>query len=218
MRDEFSQSVKDNIAKRVGNRCSNPYCRNITSGPQENPAKSINVGVASHITAASPEGPRYDDTLTPEKRESSENGIWLCQNCAKLIDNDVKKFPVEKLYYWKKRAEEEALSEIKGGPKQQVDPRNLVFQNLEENMGDLLEEMRQDLTKYPLRREIILLKKEWRYNSSDGLELIYYYNDHPELDNKMRILENYHLVKEITYNNTKRYIFSEELVAYLLNK
>jgi hypothetical protein len=82
-------------------------------------------------------------------------------------------------------------------------------------MSDLLAEMRADLIKFPLRREIILLEKQWYYNSKDGLELIYYYSEHPELENKMRILENYHLVREITYNNTKRYLFSEEFVAYL---
>ncbi len=57
MRDEFAIAVKDTLAKRVGFRCSNPGCRKPTSGPQEDPSKSVNVGVAAHITAAASDGP-----------------------------------------------------------------------------------------------------------------------------------------------------------------
>jgi len=214
MRDDFSQNVKENLAKRVGYKCSNPSCKCLTSGPQVNPDKSILIGVASHVTAASPDGPRYDNTLTSEERGSSENGIWLCQNCGKLIDNDLSRYTVEILQDWKRRAEYEALLEIEGRTKQLTDPRITVFRFLEKNLGDLLAEMRDDLTKYPLKREFVLLKREWCYNS-DGRELVYFYNEHPDLDDKVIILQNYHLVREITNNNTKRYLFSEEFVAYL---
>ena len=40
MRDDFSPSIKDILAKRVGYRCSNPKCQVLTSGPQENPEKA----------------------------------------------------------------------------------------------------------------------------------------------------------------------------------
>jgi hypothetical protein len=43
-------------------------------------------------------GPRYDPVLTVEQRCSVANGIWLCQNCAKLIDNDPKKGPKYAFY------------------------------------------------------------------------------------------------------------------------
>src|SRR5436309_10811670 len=98
--DEFPASTKDLLAKRVGYRCSNPACKQLTSGPQEDPLGSINVGVAAHVTAASPEGPRYNPTLTPEQRRSPENGIWLCQNCAKLVDNDPNRYTVHVLNEW----------------------------------------------------------------------------------------------------------------------
>jgi hypothetical protein len=78
MRDDFSLDIKDLLAKRVGMRCSNPNCRRVTSGPQEDPRKSINIGVAAHITAAAPKGPRFDKNLTAEERRSPDNGIWLC--------------------------------------------------------------------------------------------------------------------------------------------
>ena len=78
MADDFSEPVKRNLALRAGGLCSNPECRASTSGPQDDPAKAVNVGVAAHITAASPGGPRYDANLAPEERSSSSNGIWLC--------------------------------------------------------------------------------------------------------------------------------------------
>jgi hypothetical protein len=74
----------------------------------------VNIGVAAHITAASPGGPRFDPDLTTEQRQSADNGIWLCQNCAKLVDNDTTRYSVDTLRCWKRRAEESALAEIEG--------------------------------------------------------------------------------------------------------
>jgi len=212
MRDEFTMAVKELLAKRVGYRCSNPKCRQLTAGPQTDPCKVINVGVAAHITAAALKGPRYEELLTDEQRRASENGIWLCQKCAKLIDNDQVRYTVEKLREWKHQAEAAALSEVEGGAQSVERGPNMV--KLEKIMPDLLDEMRRDLTEYPLRRELVLLKKSWVYMGK-GNELVYYYDDHPELDNKFIILENYGLVDEITYNNVKRFVLSEELVDYL---
>src|SRR5205807_6684405 len=100
------------LAARAGYMCSNPECRALTSGPQDDPAKAVNVGVAAHITAASAGGPRYDATLSPEQRSAASNGMWLCQNCAKFIDNDVNRFSLELLTRWKADAEVEARSRV----------------------------------------------------------------------------------------------------------
>ncbi len=115
-RDDFPVSIRDQIAKRAGFRCSRPGCTRHTSGPQDDPNKSVNVGVAAHMAAASPGGPRYDSSMSPEQRTSAENGIWLCQVCAKLIDNDPIRFTIEKLRDWKKRGEERARRAIECGP------------------------------------------------------------------------------------------------------
>ena len=112
MSDDFSALVKGVLAARVGNLCSRPECRALTSGPQADPAKALNLGVAAHITAASPGGPRYDSGLLPEERSAPANGIWLCQNCAKLVDNDVSRFSVQVLKTWKADAEGQAESRI----------------------------------------------------------------------------------------------------------
>lgn len=120
-RDDFNEAVKRTLAARVGGLCSNPGCRALTSGPHEDAGKAVNLGVAAHITAAAPGGPRFDAALTVEQRASVENAIWLCQNCAKLIDNDPGRFPVTLLREWKATAEEEARSIV--GKTATVTPR-----------------------------------------------------------------------------------------------
>ena len=61
-------------------------------GPQSEPSGVVNVGVAAHITAASQGGPRFDVNISEKERRSASNGIWLCQNCAKLIDSDLEAY------------------------------------------------------------------------------------------------------------------------------
>jgi len=61
--------------------------------------------VAAHITAASPGGKRFDDSLSSKERSSYNNGIWLCQLCAKMIDSDSFSYPVVLLHEWKVYAE-----------------------------------------------------------------------------------------------------------------
>lgn len=112
MRDDFSLAVKDLLAKRVGMKCSNPNCRQPTSGPQTDPNKVLNIGAAAHITAASTGGARYEASMTPQERKSEANGIWLCQNHAKLVDNDEKAYSVDTLRQWKRLSEQAALLDI----------------------------------------------------------------------------------------------------------
>ena len=104
-RDNFSTPTKEALAKRVGLRCSNPMCRAPTTGPHSESTQFVNLGVACHITAASPGGPRYDDTMSPVERGSIDNAIWLCQSCAKLIDSDQTKYTVSALITWRLDAE-----------------------------------------------------------------------------------------------------------------
>jgi hypothetical protein len=107
-RDEFPKAVQEALAKRVGYRCSCPTCERPTSGPNTNPLKAVSIGVAAHVTAAAPGGPRYDPALTREQRRSIENGIWLCQTHATLVDTDEARYPVSLIRIWKGLAEETA--------------------------------------------------------------------------------------------------------------
>jgi hypothetical protein len=214
MRDDFPQSVKEQLAKRVGYRCSNPQCRQQTSGPQSEQMGAINIGVASHITAAARQGPRYADALTSEDRRSPENGIWLCQVCAKLVDSDVAAYPEATLREWKQLAEATALLELKG--LRVVPDKRGLLRKLEAELPDLFAEMRSDLKDNPFIREFILKGKGWGYNADpNNPVLAYYFENHPHLRQKVRVLENHGLVQDITFNNVDRFQMSEELAEYL---
>src|SRR5215510_4956839 len=73
-----------------------PGCCAQTSGPQVQAGKALNVGVAAHISGAAPGGPRYDTALAPQARADIANGVWLCQTCAKLVDNHPARFTAER--------------------------------------------------------------------------------------------------------------------------
>lgn len=113
-RDNFTTKTVDILAKRVGYLCSNPNCRKATVGPNTAKDKATIVGVAAHITAASPGGPRYNGALTTEQRKDIENGIWLCVNCSTLIDKDSNAFPVTMLNHWVEYSENEMNKQLLG--------------------------------------------------------------------------------------------------------
>jgi hypothetical protein len=105
-REEFPKRVVTKVAERAGYHCS--LCNASTSGPGQERDRSVNVGVASHITAASPRGPRRDHDISKEDRTNIDNAIWLCENCGKLIDNDPALYTVDFLRQKKREAEERA--------------------------------------------------------------------------------------------------------------
>ena len=107
-RHDFTERTKQQIALRVGYRCSDPNCRIGTIGASSDGNSVINVGVAAHICAASSGGPRYDPNMSEDERRSATNGIWLCQVHAKAIDSKDPKYTVELLRSWKEQAQTEA--------------------------------------------------------------------------------------------------------------
>ncbi len=207
MRDDFSRGTIDVLFRRARAKCSNPACPTVTCGAHSEEDKAINIGVAAHITAAAPGGPRYDPAFSAEERKSPHNGIWLCQTCAKLIDSDSPKYTVELLRAWKTIAE---------AADEQEAARMAAFSTIEKMMPELLVEMRKDLTEYPLKREFILMRKSWSYGMAGGYQpLVYYYEDHDDLDDKIALLCDYRLVVDIAYNDVKRYRFTQGMADYL---
>ena len=113
-RDEFTETTKSIMAKRVGYLCSNPTCRKLTVGKNQDKEKATSIGVAAHITAASVGGPRYDNSLISAKRKHIDNGIWLCQSCSVLIDRDTEKYTVSVLKDWRSQAENYTQQQLQG--------------------------------------------------------------------------------------------------------
>jgi len=107
-RDDFSKALREAVAKRAGHLCSRPDCRAQTVGPHSDPTKATTVGIAAHLTAAAPGGPRYDVSLTRAERRGIENALWLCATHAREVDADFARFTVQELRAWKAEAEREA--------------------------------------------------------------------------------------------------------------
>jgi len=126
-RDDFTKRTVDILGKRVSFLCSNPTCRKFTIGPHEKADKATIIGVAAHITAASPNGPRFDSELTDEQRSHINNGIWLCCNCATLIDKDFTKYSFVELNKWKSDAEAEISRHLQGVVIAEDDISNVPF-------------------------------------------------------------------------------------------
>lgn len=112
-RDDFSQSVKTVLAGRAGWKCSFPQCNRSTAGPAiESLDKWIKNGIAAHITAAAPGGPRYDASMSPEQRSDISNAIWMCPTHGSLIDKEQTAYSVEEIKSWKIAAEGRATREL----------------------------------------------------------------------------------------------------------
>lgn len=113
-RDDFTVATKRTLAQRAGGRCSFPGCDILCWLPGTEPTEDFTVGVAAHIKAASPGGPRYDENQTSEERKDISNGIYLCQTHSVIIDADAKRYPVESLIDYKKRHESQIRGEADG--------------------------------------------------------------------------------------------------------
>jgi hypothetical protein len=112
MRDDFTFKIQNALARRAGFRCSNPGCGRATSGPRTDPERAINMGIAAHITGASPHGARYDESLSGAERRAADNGLWLCAYCGSLVDKDETRYSVRQLREWKRLGEAAAARSI----------------------------------------------------------------------------------------------------------
>jgi hypothetical protein len=120
-RDEFSQATARLIASRAAYVCSKPGCRKPTTAAGTSANEAVSIGVAAHICAAAPGGPRYDATQTPKERCSEANGIWLCQDHARLVDvDDPATYSIEILRQWKADHIARMRAELEHGPSRQL--------------------------------------------------------------------------------------------------
>jgi hypothetical protein len=216
VRDEFPVAVKDELSKRVGYLCSNPACRQPTSGPQSDASGTVNIGVASHITAASPGGPRYDAELSFGQRSSAANGIWLCQTCAKLIDSDKIGYTTEKLREWKSDAEAAAARALARRRAPATESEG-VFLEAERLMPRLVAEMRVDVRgdATQLVREIVPLPSHGVVFGGRNDHFEYYETDHPGLQLQLDWLLEMGLLVDVTPVNTSIYRIASEFWRWL---
>lgn len=111
-RDEFSPATKRAIERQGHGHCSNPMCRRLTSGATSDAKGEIRIGEAAHICAAARGGPRYNENMTSEERSSADNGIWLCEVCARAVDSKDSIFTVQQLHEWKRRTNEDSWRSV----------------------------------------------------------------------------------------------------------
>jgi hypothetical protein len=208
--------VKDELAKRVSYLCSNPRCHQPTSGPQASPSGTVNLGVAAHITAAAPGGPRYHPGLSAHQRASSENGIWLCQTCAKLIDSDQSRYSVAKLAEWKSDAEAAAALALEQRRAPATGSEG-VFLEAERLMPGLIREMRNDVRDdaTQLVRELALLPHPNTGFNHRKPRFQYLESEHPRLQLEFDWLEDMGLIVDVTPGNTPIYRMTEEFAGWL---
>lgn len=102
-RDDFPADVIRSAKMRAAYICANPNCRTFTIAPSTVDDLLVQYrGKVAHITAASKGGPRYEEQMTPGERMSISNAIFLCSNCADLIDKNYGiDYPVSTLHLWK---------------------------------------------------------------------------------------------------------------------
>ena len=116
-RAEFSAATRKIIAERAGYQCSVLNCGRLTVGPGPGQAQVVNIGMAAHIYAASPGGPRGTGGLSAAERSEPENGIWCCYSHGKAIDSDTgNAFSAAQLKAWKRLHEARKSAEMTGAP------------------------------------------------------------------------------------------------------
>ena len=94
MRANFSSRVRSLVAARAGYRCSFPECGRSTIGPGAGREETASIGVAAHIYAAAPGGPRGPGHASTSELDSVGNALWLCAKHARIVDaNRGDKFP-----------------------------------------------------------------------------------------------------------------------------
>lgn len=109
-RDDFTAKIKTALAHRAGYVCSFPGCGRHTSGPSdESESAYSSIGIAAHISAAAPGGPRYDSEMSGDERKHISNAIWLCSNHSIQIDRDYVQYTKEILIDMK-RAHEKRMN------------------------------------------------------------------------------------------------------------
>lgn len=111
-----SRQYKPSVVRRLdtlsGNECAHPDCSKKLVAED---GISI-ISKICHIAAASPEGPRYDPSMTDDDRRGFDNLILLCDEHHVIIDNKENEtlYPTELLKKWKIDHRKKVLDALSG--------------------------------------------------------------------------------------------------------
>ncbi len=183
MAPDFNKATIEALGKRAGYLCSNPDCRGPTVGPNSDPSGTTIIGEAAHIAGARPSSARYRRDSNDALRADITNGIWLCCNCHKTVDNDEKGHPEDLLLHWREQHESFVLGRL-GKPGDDVRRRLLD------------EELAPFQDKPPLVRRLLIDKPlgwEWRLTA----ELLRHYNT--EIFEKLEDLSGGHYLRQLSF-------------------
>ncbi|WP_192740213.1 hypothetical protein [Bradyrhizobium sp. OAE829] len=150
--------------------------------------------------------------MTSEERSGIMNGIWLCQNHAKLIDDDETSFPASLLREWKETSEGIAFVEAKGFAVTRARP----FADLEKKAPGLISEMREDLRKESLVRQFAILPNNRVRFSGSERQFVYFEEAHSYLRSILTIMIHTGAIYDVTTSAVPRYNFREEFVRFLI--
>lgn len=156
--DRFTRAIINTLAKRAANRCSNPDCGAITSGPSDKPTAAVNVGEAAHIYGAHPGSARYEATMSSAARSDITNGVWLCANCHKMIDDDEGRYPAGLLFEWVKQHEGQVAIQVgKAGAeaRKRYEGRHIEELGKLSYSAERIISERPDLWEYRLTEEVL---------------------------------------------------------------
>jgi len=126
---------------------------------------------------------------------------WLCQSCAKLVDNDPVRFSAEILRAWKTLAEDEALQVIgKTAPPEKTTPEvidkwvNLGYEH-QAGIAAKLKEMSFELGWVSADKESAKIDFEgWEYvlaDQADGTRARLKIHDHPAIGGYLVLLKRH---------------------------
>lgn len=105
---EFSSTTRRNLAAAAGHICAIRGCltpTNCYTNKVDCTGGIANVGRASHIYAAAPNGPRpAPPSMMPKQIRHHSNGIWTCSSCGDIIDRLDCDYSPDQLYEMKKYA------------------------------------------------------------------------------------------------------------------
>jgi hypothetical protein len=130
-RDNFSSEVINAIKLQSAYICSNPECRKLTVAPALSDKMKVQYfGKIAHINAAAVNGPKYNVRMTVSERKAIGNAIFLCSNCADMIDkNKGDDYPADLLHSWKETHKEWVLANLNKGPQNKTVSVGSKFQS-----------------------------------------------------------------------------------------